>query len=103
MLCTLTGLAVKGEKLTPAGQAALRGWRDRCTVQSAAAFGPAGSPHREVAYAAALGGARAAVKLFSAVPGTPRGKAIWSSHGGRWRLITIGDPQPIGALSILGR
>jgi hypothetical protein len=71
-LCALTGIAVKGEKLTPAGQAALRGWRDRCTAQSAAAaFGPAGSPRREVAYAAALGRARAAVKLFSAVSGGP--------------------------------
>ncbi len=108
-LCTLIGIAVKGEKLTPAGRAALRGWRDRCTGQSAAAsFGPAGSagsagsPHREVAYAAALGRARAAAELFSDTPGAPRGKAIWSSYGGHWRLITIGDPQPIGALSIVG-
>jgi len=112
MLCALTGVAVKGEKLTPAGRAALRAWRASCTVPAttgpaaaryaAARYGggatagarmPAGWPRREIAYAAALGRARAAVKLFSPANGKPA-KAIWSGYSGQWRQITIGDPQP---------
>jgi hypothetical protein len=116
-LCALTGVAVKGEKLTPAGRAALRAWRASCTVPAAsvsadagpAAAGydvacpgggataatrmPAGWPRREIAYAAALGRARAAVKLFSPANGKPA-KAIWSGYSEQWRQITIGDPQP---------
>lgn len=111
-LCALTGVAVKGEKLTPAGRAALRAWRASCTVSAtmgpvtagyaAARPGggatagtrmPAGWPRREIAYAAALGRARAAVKLFSPANGRPA-KAIWSGYSGQWRQITIGDPQP---------
>lgn len=98
-LCTVTSIAVKGEKLTPAGRAALRGWRGRCAGPGATAFAPGQQPGREVAYAAALGRARPAVGLFSGTPGQPRGKAIWSGYGGSWRQITLGDPQPRGVLN----
>jgi hypothetical protein len=101
-LCALTGIAVKGEKLTPAGHAALRGWRDSCPSLAGTVFVAAQRPPREVAYAAALGRARAAVSLFAGTPGEPRGKTIWSSYGGSWRQITIGDPQPRGFLQAGG-
>ena len=108
-LCVVSGIALKGEKLTPVGRVTLRGWRARCGKSAGmaayagthagrdatvAAAVPPGWPHREVAYAAALGLAPAAVKLFSDSRGSPPGKAIWSSHGGNWRRITIGDPLP---------
>jgi len=101
-LCAVTGIAVKGEKLTPAGQAALRGWRARSTTAMATTAALAGWPQREVAYAAALGRARSAVKLFSDTRGKPRGTMIWSSYGGYWRQITNGDPQPRGILATGG-
>jgi hypothetical protein len=99
-LCVVTSIAVKGEKLTPAGRAALRGWRDRCPGPVATTFAPGQRPGREVAYAAALGRATPAVELFSGTPGQPRGKAIWSGYGGSWRQITLGDPQPRGVLNV---
>jgi hypothetical protein len=102
MLCAVTGIAVRGEKLTPAGREALRGWRARCTAAMATPAGLAGWPQREVAYAGALGRARSAVKLFSDTPGEPRGKVVWSSYGGYWRQITIGDPPPRGCLATGG-
>jgi hypothetical protein len=101
-LCVVTSLAVKGEKLTPAGRAALRRWRDSCPRPTATAFAPPEWPRREIAYAAALGRARPAVRLFSDTPGQPRGRAIWSSYGGSWRQITIGDPQSRGVLEAGG-
>lgn len=93
-LCVVSGVAIKSEKLTPAGRAALRGWRDRCGGPAATRGAGDGWPHRGVAYAAALGRERQAVKLFSGTPGDPPRKAIWSSYGGYWRQITISDPQP---------
>jgi hypothetical protein len=94
-LCALSGIAVKHEKPTPAGQAAVRDWRVRCP--RSAPVPPAmamGWPDRQVAYAAALGRARAAVRLFSKSPGKPSGKAIWSGYGGSWRWVTIGNARP---------
>jgi hypothetical protein len=108
VLCALAGMAVKGEKLTPAGRAALRGWRDSCPslagtdFVASTAFVAAQRPPRQVAYAAALGRARTAVSLFAGTSGEPRGKTIWSSYGGSWRQITIGDPQPRGFLQAGG-
>jgi hypothetical protein len=91
-LCAASAIGGKTEKLTPAGRAALRGWQDRCSGPAAVAGATTGAgwPDQLVAYAAALGRARAAVKLFS---GT-RDKTIWSGYGGTWRHITIGDPRP---------
>jgi hypothetical protein len=81
--------AEDSEKLTPAGRIALRRWRAR--------YGdPPVGPDRRVAYAAALGEEQAAVRLFSGPAGAPEGKAIWSSYGGSWRRITIGNPPPRG-------
>ena len=100
-LCALLGLS-DGEQPTPAGRAALRDWRARCATPAVAipAMMSAGRGAgimppdwpREVAYAAAMGRAPAAVGLFTGKPGQQRGKAIWSSYGGAWRQITIGDP-----------
>jgi len=101
-LCAVLGLS-DGEQPTPAGRAALRDWRARCASPAVAipAMMPAGRgagimppgwPQREVAYAAAIGKAPAAVGLFTGEAGQQRGKAIWSSYGGAWRQITIGDP-----------
>jgi len=107
-LCAVAGIATKGEKLTRRGRIALRRWRaSRAEVggtplPSAAGsravtwLAPAGWPDRQVAYAAALGGAQAAVKLFSGPPGLPEGKTVWSSYTGSWRQITIGDAPPQG-------
>jgi hypothetical protein len=91
-LCAASAIGGKTEKLTPAGRAALRGWQDRCSGPAAVAGATTGAgwPDRLVAYAAALGRARAAVKLFSGA----RDKTIWSGYGGTWRHITIGDPRP---------
>jgi hypothetical protein len=110
----VTGVAHKGEKLTPAGRAVLRGWQARCAGPAAAipAMPPAGGgafgdlppqwPTRQVAYAAALGRAPTAVQLFTGPSGQPRGKLIWSGYGGSWRQITIGDPGPRGWLGAGG-
>jgi hypothetical protein len=88
VLWVVSGIAVSGEKLTPAGRNALDRWRARCagsgpggvlplaggappgatspvTSGTTTAVVPPGWPGRQVAYAAALGRARPAVKLFS--------------------------------------
>jgi hypothetical protein len=107
-LCVVSGVAHIREKPTPAGRAVLRSWRARCKEPAGPAYAgthagrgatveaavPPGWPRREVAYAAALGLAPTAVKLFSDSRGSPPGKVIWSSHSGHWRRITIGDPLP---------
>jgi hypothetical protein len=101
-LCALLGLS-DGEQPTRAGRAALREWRARCAAPAvaSAAMTPAGGgvgimppgwPQREVAYAAAIGKASAAVGLFTDEHGQQRGKTIWSSYGGSWRQVAIGDP-----------
>lgn len=102
--CTVSGIAVKAEKPTAAGRAALRAWRGRCSRSGAgkgaarAAPLPPGWPRREDAYSAALGGQRAAVELFSDTRREPPGKATWSSYGGHWRQVTIGEPRPRGLI-----
>ncbi|HEY6279970.1 MAG TPA: hypothetical protein VIX86_27070 [Streptosporangiaceae bacterium] len=115
VLWVVSGIAVSGERLTPAGRAALDRWRARCSgsgaggVLPAAGWTPPGAtgpvtsdmttavlppgwPGRQVAYAAALGRARPAVKLFSGPAGVPPAKQTWSSYGGQWRQVTIGSP-----------
>jgi hypothetical protein len=116
VLWVVSGIAVSGEKLTPAGRTALDRWRARCAGSgpggvlpvaggvppgaagpvtgdiAATAVVPMGWPGRQVAYAAALGRARAAVKLFSGPPGVPPAKQTWSSYGGQWRQVAIGSP-----------
>ncbi len=91
-LWTVSGIAGKSEKLTPAGRSALRGWRQRCSGPAAGAGATTNAqwPDRLAAYAAALGRAPVAVKLFSST----HGKAIWSGYGGTWRHITIAHPEP---------
>jgi hypothetical protein len=101
--CAVTRLAVKGEKLTPAGRAALDRWR--ASVEGRRVMAPVmspGWPDRPVAYAAALGRARAAARLFSGPGGQPPGKTMWSSYGGSWREVTIGDRRScLGGLGIM--
>ena len=101
--CAVARLAVKGERLTPAGRAALDRWRasaDGWRVM-APVMSP-GWPDRQVAYAAALGRARAAARLFSGPGGQPPGKTMWSSYGGSWREVTIGDRRScLGGLGML--
>jgi hypothetical protein len=104
VFCFVTSLAVNGETPTPAGRAALRGWRARCATPAAAvpammpagrgATMPAGWPQREVAYTAALDRAPAAVGLFKGPRDESHGRAIWSGYGGPWRQIAIGNPRP---------
>jgi len=101
-LGAIASFGTMSEKPTPAGQAALRSWQARCGGPGPAPGLSPGWPPREVAYAAALGKAKAAVKLFSGTPGDPRGKTTWSSYGGYWRQITIGDPSPRGPLQVGG-
>jgi hypothetical protein len=102
--CALAGAAVKGERLTPAGRAALDRWR--ASPDGRRAMAPVmspGWPDRQVAYAAALGRARAAVRLFFGPLGSPPGKKMWSSYGGSWREITIGDRRScLGGLGMIG-
>jgi hypothetical protein len=101
--CWLAGVAVKGEKLTPAGRAALDRWRASADGRRvmAPAMSP-GWPDRPVAYAAALGRDRAAVRIFSGPAGHPPGKKVWSSYGGSWREITIGDNRScLGGLGMI--
>jgi hypothetical protein len=101
--CSLVRAAVKGEKLTPVGRAALDRWRAATDGRRvmAPALSP-GWPDRQVAYAAALGRARAAVRLVSGPRGKPPGKRVWSSYGGSWREVTIGDRHGcLGTLAML--
>ena len=101
--CAVAGLAVKGEKLTPAGRAALDRWRASADGRRVMApvMSP-GWPDRQVAYAAALGRARTAIRLFSGPAGQPPGKTMWSSYGGSWREVTIGDRRScLGGLGLL--
>jgi hypothetical protein len=104
-LWVVAGIATKGEKLTRAGRAALGRWRARCAGSGGAALAaaggvtpliPAGWPDRLVAYAAALGQAGGAVKLFAAPTDAPEGRTVWSSYTGSWRQITIGEPPVRG-------
>ena len=101
--CCVAGVAVKGEKPTSAGRAALDRWlagADRWRVM-APAMSP-GWPDRQVAYAAALGRDRAAVRLFSGQRGRPPGRKMWSSYGGSWREVTIGDSGScLGSLGMM--
>ena len=101
--CAVAGLAVKGEKLTPAGRAALDRWRASADGRRVMApvMSP-GWPDRQVAHAAALGRARAAVRVFSGPRGLPPGRTMWSSYGGSWRAVTIGDRRScLGGLGML--
>jgi hypothetical protein len=101
--CAVARLAVKGERLTPAGHAALDRWR--ASADGRRVMTPMmspGWPDRQVAYAAALGRARAAVRLFSGPGGQPPGKAMWSSFGGSWREVTIRDRRScLGGLGMM--
>jgi Predicted membrane protein (DUF2207) len=99
--CWLAGVAVKGEKPTSAGRAALDRWRASADVCVTGPVLSPGWPDRQVAYAAALGRDRAAVRLFSGQRGRPPGKKMWSAYGGSWREVTIGERQ--GCLGILGK
>jgi Predicted membrane protein (DUF2207) len=101
--CTVAGLAVKGERPTPAGRAVLDRWRVGADGRRAMApvMSP-GWPDRQVAYAAALGRARSAVRLFSGPRGQPPGKTMRSSYGGSWREVIIGDRRScLGGLGML--
>jgi hypothetical protein len=101
--CALARLEVKGQRLTPAGRAALDRWRASADGRRVMApvLSP-GWPDRPVAYAAALGRARAAVRLFSGARGQPPGRTMWSSYGGSWREVTIGDHRScLGGLGLL--
>ncbi|HEX6520267.1 MAG TPA: hypothetical protein VF070_09695 [Streptosporangiaceae bacterium] len=94
-LCAVAGIAVRGEKLTPAGRAALRRWQAECAPSGTAA--PRTANDRLTAYAAALGRAPAMVRLFAGPRGQrrgrPEGRTVWSSYTGSWREITIGEPR----------
>jgi hypothetical protein len=101
--CCAAGVAVKGEKLTPAGRAALDRWRAATDGRRVMApvMSP-GWPDRQVAYAVALGRDRAAARLFSGRRGRPPGKKMWSSYGGSWREVTIGDSRScLGGLGMM--
>src|SRR5262249_52851776 len=111
VLLWFIGLGLRGsERPTPAGKACLAGWQRR--QAALAADGPrAALPGAEpgagpgvaaadvatmldatdgaqtLAYAAALGAAPGAVAAF------PRSHTlVWSSYGGRWRQLVVGDP-----------
>jgi hypothetical protein len=101
--CCVAGVAVKGEKLTPAGRAALDRWRAGADGRRVMAPGMSpGWPDRQVAYAAALGRDRAAARLFSGQRGRPPGRKMWSSYGGAWREVTIGDNRScLGGLALM--
>jgi hypothetical protein len=101
--CAVAAAAVKGEKLTPAGRAALDRWRASADGRRVMApvMSP-GWPDRPVAYAAALGRDRAAARLFSGPAGKPPGRKMWSSYGGTWREITVGDHRScLGGLAMI--
>lgn len=97
----MAGVAVKGEKPTSAGRGGLDRWRASADVRVVAPVMSPGWPDRQVAYAAALGRDRAAARLFSGQRGRPPGKKMWSSYGGSWREVTIGDRE--GCLGSLGK
>jgi hypothetical protein len=105
VLCAVAGVVGKGERLTPAGRAVLERWRHATLRGGAIAMGPVlspGWPDRQVAYAAALGRARPAVQLFAGTRGQPPGKKMWSSYGGTWREVTIGERRGcVGGLGLL--
>ena len=122
VLLWFIGLGLRGsERLTEAGKACLAGWQrsqaaligdgPRVTLPGA---GPADAGDdlaialdaadgdRTVAYAAALGAAPAAVAAFTRTPAL-----VWSSYGGRWRQLAVGDPAqrswpPGVALALFG-
>ncbi len=126
VLLWLIGLGLRGsERLTPAGKACLAGWQRRQATLTGdgprAALpgadhgaGPAAAGDdlamvlditdgdRTLAYAAALGAAPGAVAVF-----TRSHTLVWSSYGGRWRQLVVGDPAerswPAGvALALFG-
>jgi len=105
VLLWLIGAGARGsERPTPAGRACLAGWQRRQAALAGAgtaALRGADAPaepdlaammqvaegDRDVAYAAALGAAPGAVAAF-----TRNRTMVWSSYGGRWRQLSIGDP-----------
>jgi hypothetical protein len=105
VLLWVIGLGLHGsERPTPAGQACLAQRRRQAAVTGAepavtlpggdASTGPglatvrhAGEAGQAVAYAAAVGAAPDAVAVFTRTP-----TAVWSSYGGRWRQLSIGEP-----------
>jgi hypothetical protein len=103
VLLWVIGLGVRGsERPTPAGRACLASWQRRQAALTArgreapgsAAAGDdpgmalrAADGDRMVAYAAGLGSAPGAAAAFTRNP-----TLVWSSYGGRWRQLTIGEP-----------
>jgi hypothetical protein len=115
VLLWFIGLDLRGsERLTEAGTACLAGWQRSRTALTgdgprAAVPGvdpgvdPGAGPAvagddlaialdttdggRTIAYAAALGAAPAVVAAFTRTP-----TLVWSSYGGRWRQLAVGDP-----------
>jgi hypothetical protein len=107
VLLWFIGLGLRGsERLTSAGKACLAVWQRRqemLTGDGPRAALPGASPavagddlamvldaddgDRTVAYTAALGSAPAAVAAF-----TRSRTLVWSSYGGRWRQLVVGDP-----------
>jgi len=111
VLLWFIGLGLRGsERLTPAGKACLAGWQRRQATlpgdgSRAALPGVDPGPDpavagddlamvldvtdgdRTLAYAAALGAAPGAVAVF-----TRSHTLVWSSYGGRWRQLVVGDP-----------
>src|SRR5262249_42408772 len=110
VLLWFIGLGLRGsERLTPAGKACLAGWQRRQATLTG--NGPPATPgvdpgagpavagddlamvldvtdgDRTLAYAAALGAAPGAVAVF-----TRSHTLVWSSYGGRWRQLVVGDP-----------
>jgi hypothetical protein len=100
--CCVAGVAVKGEKLTPAGRAALDRWRagaDGRRVMSAV-MSP-GWPDRQVAYGRARQGPRCRPAVLRAARPAAR-QEMWSSYGGSWREVTIGDNRScLGGLGLM--
>jgi len=85
----------RGFRLTTAGNAALAEWlgfrlaltggKSRLTAATALL---ASGGDRRIGYAAALGAAPDAIRAFAADENAP-----WSSFGGTWRRVQIGDPD----------
>jgi hypothetical protein len=81
---------LRGVRPTRPGRAAGARWRGLAAMLRQAPETPPVRPgDRMPAYAAALGAAPA---LAAAFGGLPR-DAIWSSYGGRWRLVRRGSPS----------